>query len=240
MVSIRKLARAMVRTPLHPQWLLGRRRVPEGINRVSGVVLDIGAADRWIESYLPEGVNYVALDYPSTGRDLYGARPHVFADAAHLPFPCDHFDAVICLEVLEHVADPGQVVSEIFRVLKPGCHVWLSMPFLYPLHDAPYDFQRYTEYGLRRDIERAGLEVVTLRKCGHAMRAAGVLMCLAIAGGAHDRRGWQQFLLLPLTLVAVFAINIGAWLSSLIWPDWSHMTTGHQLELRKPQVIPHS
>lgn len=157
MPSIRHLAKLLARTPLRPQWLLGRRRVPVGIATASGTILDIGAADQSIEPHLPAGLDYVALDYPSTGRYLYGAQPHVFADAAHQPFPDSHFERLICLEVLEHVPDPAVVMCEFARVLESDGRAWISMPFLYPLHDAPFDFQRDTEFGLRRDVERAGL-----------------------------------------------------------------------------------
>jgi SAM-dependent methyltransferase len=179
-------------------------------------------------------VEYIALDYPLTGRDLYGAQPHVFGDAARLPFHDRCFDGVICLEVLEHVRDPEKVLAEIARVLRPGGRGWVSMPFLYPLHDAPFDFQRYTEYGLRRDVQRAGLHVTNLRKSGHAVRAAGLLACLAIAGGAYARQGWSKWVLLPVALVGVPAINVMAWLVSLIWPDWNHMGMGYELEVGKP------
>ena len=197
-------------------------------------MLDIGAADRWIEPHLSKSVEYVSLDYLSTGRDLYCARPHVFADAAHLPFQGEYFDGVICLEVLEHLPDPVIVMKEIQRVLRPGGHAWISMPFLYPLHDAPFDFQRYTEFGLLRDIERAGLRVVSLQKSGHAIRAAGLLMCLAVAGGVHTQIGWKKFVLLPFGFIAVVSINVIAWSSSLFWPDWSSMAMGYELEVSKP------
>ena len=232
--SLRKWAAVFAHTPLHPQWLLGRRKVPVGLGSFSGAILDIGAADRWIEPHLPAGTAYVALDYPATGRDLYGARPDIFADGAHLPVSSAYFDGVICLEVLEHVPDPLIVVAEIARVLKPGGRAWLSMPFLYPLHDAPFDFQRYTEYGLRRDIQRAGLEVVALRKSGHAIRSAGLLMSLAIAGGVHARGGRIWWLLLPLVAIFVLAVNLAAWLLSWVWPDWNPVAMGHEIEIRKP------
>ena len=224
----------LARTPLHPQWLLGRRSPPKGVDGVSGRILDIGAADCWIKPSLREGVEYVALDYPATGRDMYRARPAVFGDGAHLPFADECFDGVVCLEVLDHVSDPALVVAEIGRVLRSGGRAWISMPFLYPLHDAPYDFQRYTEYGLRRDALRAGLDVVRLHKSGHSLRAAGLLVCLAIAGGAYAKRGWLKWVMLSLALLDVPAINIAAWVASLIWPDWSHMAMGHELEVRKP------
>ena len=234
MAAPRQWAKALARTPLHPQWLLGRRRVPAGVARACGMLLDVGAADRWIEPLLPDSVEYIALDYPPTGRELYGARPHVFGDAAQLPFRDGCFDNVACLEVLEHVMDPGRVLTEIARILKPGGRAWISMPFLYPLHDAPFDFQRYTEYGLRRDMQRAGLDVASLQKSGHAIRTAGLLICLALAGGAYARQGWAKLLLLPMASVGVLVINMMAWLVSLVWPDWSHMDMGHELEVGKP------
>jgi SAM-dependent methyltransferase len=234
MSTIRQWAQIVTRTPLHPKWLSGARKVPSGIKCISGHILDIGAADRWIESRLPKCVEYVALDYPATGRELYGSKPDVFSDGACLPFSDECFDGVVCLEVLEHVPDPASVMSELARVLKSGGRAWISMPFLYPLHDAPFDFQRYTEYGLRRDAFRAGLEIVSLRKLGHAIRAAGLLVSLAVDGGMYARSGWLKWALLPLSLAFVSLINVTAWLLSCVWPDWKHIGKGHELEVRKP------
>ena len=233
MSKIRKWAKLLTRTPLHPQWLLGARAVPPGVAHISGRVLDIGAADRWIESKLPSSVEYLALDYPATGRDLYGSMPDVFGDGARLPFVDGCLDGVLCLEVLEHVPEPEAVLKEIARVLKHEGRAWISMPFLYPLHDAPFDFQRFTEYGLRRSMQRAGLDISNLRKSGHAIRSAGLLVCLAIAGGVHTRSGWLKWLLLPAAAIMVLFVNVAAWALSFLWPDWGNIAVGHELEVSK-------
>lgn len=232
--GLRRWLALLRRTPLHPQWLLGPRSVPANLASASGTVLDIGAADRWIQAHLPPEVHYVALDYPSTGRDLYHARPDVFGDAARLPLLDESCDGVICLEVLEHVRDPAAVTREISRVLRPGARVWLSMPFLYPVHDAPFDFQRYTEHGLRRDLEAAGLTVLSLKKYGHALRVAGLLVVLAIAGGIAGRHGSFRWLLLPIGGLLILVINLLAWTAGLIWPDWNHIAAGYMIEAAKP------
>ncbi|KFN51267.1 hypothetical protein P873_03100 [Arenimonas composti TR7-09 = DSM 18010] len=198
-----------------------------------GVVVDIGAADRWVRAYLPEGVHYVALDYPVTGRDLYGARPDVFADGAALPFADASVDGVICLEVLEHVADPARVVAEIARVLRPGGDAWISMPFLYPLHDAPHDYQRYTEFGLRRDLGRAGLGVVAMKRTLSAIATAGLLASLAIAGPLRDRRGIGVTLLAAPAAALVLLVNVTAAVLGRMWPDWGHLGIGYEVRARR-------
>lgn len=234
MTSAKRLARWLVRTPLHPQWLLGPRVPPAGISSFRGRLLDIGAADKWLAAHLGEGVEYVALDYPTTGRDLYGARPDVFADAARLPFADASMDGIACLEVIEHVSDPAAVLGEMSRVLRGGGKAWLTMPFLYPVHDAPHDYQRFTEHGLRHAAAKAGLEVEFLGKTGHAVRSAGLLGCLAVAGGAIRRKGMGALLLWPLAGLAILAINVAAFALSLVWPDWDAMGMGHEMVVRKP------
>lgn len=233
MTGLRAFAVALAKTPLHPQWLLGPRRLPLGLELATGIVLDVGAADRWLVPYLSAAADYIALDYPATGQDLYRARPDVFGDGARLPFIDNAIDAVACLEVIEHVPDPAIVITEIARVLRPGGRIWLSIPFLYPVHDAPFDFQRYTAHGLRRDLERAGLQVVSIRQTGHALRTAGLLASLAIAGGVY-RRGGFYTLLIPVAALLVLLINCSVFVLSLAWPDWDAMASGHEAEARKP------
>lgn len=234
MTALRAIARRFARTPLHPQWLLGRREPPLSMRGVVGLVLDIGAADQWIARHLGRGATYVALDHPLTGGTLYGARPNIFGDAAGLPFRDGVFDAVVCLEVLEHVREPEDALLEISRVLRPNGRAFLSMPFLYPVHDAPHDYQRWTENGWRRSLEAAGLVVVAIQSRGSAMRTAGLLACLAITGPLNAGSAWRAAILLPPALLGVLACNLLAWAAEAIWPRWNAMPGGFQVVVRRP------
>lgn len=78
------------------------------------------------------------------------------APADHIPLEADTIDAILCTQVLEHVAEPSSVVGEFRRLLRPGGRLWMVAPLVWFLHEQPYDYYRYTSYGLRHLLERAG------------------------------------------------------------------------------------
>lgn len=90
--------------------------------------------------------------------DIY-ISPHILfvADAHQIPLADASIDCVIIQAVLEHVLDPNQVVSEIYRVLKFGGLVYSETPFLQQVHEGAYDFTRFTESGHRYLFKRFDL-----------------------------------------------------------------------------------
>jgi hypothetical protein len=54
----------------------------------------------------------------------------------------------------------------MFRILKPEGQMILTIPFLFPEHNSPYDFHRYTVHGIKCDCERVGLRVVKIVRFG--------------------------------------------------------------------------
>ncbi len=89
-------------------------------------------------------------------------RPDVQADAAHLPFRATAFDVVICSELLEHIHNPDRVLSETYRVLKPGGVLLLTVPFLFPVHADPRDYLRYTDQYLSLLLKTSGFEDIEI------------------------------------------------------------------------------
>lgn len=84
----------------------------------------------------------------------------VFASLDNMPFESDSFDTVLCTNVLEHISSMEQSFKEVTRVIKQGGYLILSVPFLYPIHESPNDYYRYTEYGLRHQLESNGFKIV--------------------------------------------------------------------------------
>jgi SAM-dependent methyltransferase len=130
------------------RWLAGRA------GEVSGHLLDVGAGNRPFEGwYRPLTTWSVAIDVvpaPDLG---------ALSLANALPFSDRSFDTVMCTSVLEHVEEPERAVEEMARVLKPGGRLLITVPFLYPTHEAPFDFWRTTHHGLESLLERHGFDV---------------------------------------------------------------------------------
>jgi len=78
----------------------------------------------------------------------WGTNPNIFADVTRTPLSAKSVDCILCTEVLEHLPDPQACVDEMHRLLRDGGLVFASVPFFYPVHADPYDFQRFTEAGL--------------------------------------------------------------------------------------------
>ena len=78
----------------------------------------------------------------------------LIADAHNLPFENESFDTVIMQAVIEHLHSPNKAVDEAFRVLKKGGILYLEVPFLQGFHADPHDYQRFTEVGLKKLVEK--------------------------------------------------------------------------------------
>jgi SAM-dependent methyltransferase len=87
-----------------------------------------------------------------------GRAADVIAPLDALPLEDASVDAILCTQVLEHVADPAAVLAELARVMVPGAPLLLTVPLVVQLHEEPYDFFRYTPYALERLLEAAGFE----------------------------------------------------------------------------------
>jgi SAM-dependent methyltransferase len=166
-----------------------------------GDLLDVGCGAAPYRGFFDVDT-HVTLDWPNSlhRRD----RIDVYASAELLPFADASFDTVLCTEVLEHLREPGTAVSEAARVLRPGGHLIASIPFLYGIHEQPWDFGRFTEFGLRSLFEGHGLEPVHLFERGGSVAVItdlasklGYRMGRSGLTAMHVPRSVQNFVLSP-------------------------------------------
>jgi SAM-dependent methyltransferase len=172
----------------------------------------------------------VAIDIRrGTGVDL-------LTDAHALALADASFDVVLCTEVLEHLREPQRAIDEMHRVLKPGGSLLLTTRFLFPIHDAPHDYYRFTKYGLQHLLRR--FEILELNEETTTMGTLAVLV---------QRVGMQtetrtRALSRGLWLVAAQAIRPWSFLvgqefgdSRRTLPMRGIMTSGYHVRCRKIQ-----
>lgn len=85
-------------------------------------LLDIGADDNYIRSFLPENIKYYSLDYQGDQDYIHNL------DNFPIPIGNGQFDIILCLETLEHTLYPHKIMQEIVRIAKPNALFLLSMP----------------------------------------------------------------------------------------------------------------
>jgi SAM-dependent methyltransferase len=132
----------------------------------SGKLLDLGCGHVPLYSAYKEIIDEnICIDWAES------LHQNEFLDVIHdltkpLPLDSESFDTVVCSDVLEHIPTPAAAIQEISRVLKPGGVLLLNVPFMYWVHEAPYDFHRYTEFALKRLCEISDLDVIQLNPVG--------------------------------------------------------------------------
>lgn len=122
---------------------------------MNGVIFDLGCGTRPYENdILLYADFYIGVDWSNT---LHGLQADLVADLNQpLPIRNNVADAVVSFQVLEHLCEPQMMLNEAFRILRPEGRIFLSVPFQWWVHEAPWDYFRFTRYGLEHIFKKAG------------------------------------------------------------------------------------
>lgn len=128
----------------------------------SGRMIDIGCGTKPYEGLLrPHVSEHVGVDREQPFNTK--ARVDLVGTAYEIPVPDASFDCALSTAALEHLAEPEQALAECKRVLKAGGTAIYSVPFIWHVHMPPWDYYRFTEFGLRHVFEKSGFEVVEIK-----------------------------------------------------------------------------
>jgi len=136
------------------------------------MVLDVGSGEAPYRE-LFDGHTYVTVDW---AQQSAGWPVDIVAPANAIPLDTGSVDAIVCTQVLEHVPEPGEVLDEFFRLLKPGGQLWLTAPLTWYLHEIPHDYYRYTAWGLRHLLERSGFIDIDIQAMNDSMGTVAELL----------------------------------------------------------------
>jgi SAM-dependent methyltransferase len=180
--------------PLERKSILSFVRAAASALPPGAVVLDVGAGDAPYRELFAH-CEYLTSDWAQSQHEG-AAGAAILAPADRIPLQTGSVDAILMTQVLEHVPEPQRVLDEAARLLRPGKTIYISVPFVWELHELPHDYWRFTPASLGHLLRAAGFEAVEIRPrtdcfttLAQLLLNVGVAMGRAPDGrdGARDR-----------------------------------------------------
>lgn len=128
--------------------------VPDG-----ALVLDAGSGHAPYQ-HLFQHARYESADFEKVDK-AYATSTYV-CDLQSIPVEDQRFDFILFNQVMEHLPEPKRVLAELHRILKPGGKMIYTGPLFYEEHEQPYDFYRYTQFGLHHLFNATGFAIERL------------------------------------------------------------------------------
>ena len=130
---------------------------------LKGRLLDFGCGNKPYED-LFDVQEYIGLDIEESGHSHKNEQVDIYYNGKTIPFDDNHFDSILSVEVFEHLFNLEQILNELHRVLKPGGHMFITIPFVWYEHEIPYDFARYTSFGIDYLLKKSGFKIIAIEK----------------------------------------------------------------------------
>lgn len=190
-------------------WYQLHKSVMKSLPYIKGKCADIGSGNSPYKKYLINHIEeYISIDKGNTHEHMFNSSKEKFIDAdiKKLPFEENCFDTIILTQVLEHIDEPFHALNEIKRVLKKDGVLILSVPFIYQAHAIPYDYFRFSEYGLKKICKDYNFQIKEFHYQGYL----GTTIFSIINGFLWELSSKNKLLrntiFLPFLLL-IFAIN---------------------------------
>ena len=211
---------------------LARRGLARAVQSYSkvlhGKLLDVGCGTKPYRSAFVVD-EYIGLDIDNEYSRKRGIADE-FYDGRIFPFLENEFEAILCNQVLEHVFNPDEFLSEIYRVMKPDEKMLVTVPFVWDEHEQPYDYARYSSFGLKALLEKNGSDVIAHEKIGSD---ASIIFQLINAYLYKVTQHWNKYLKLLFTFFVMSWINLMGLLASALSPKNPDLFLDHVVLVRK-------
>ncbi len=190
-------------------WFQLKKSIKKSIPYIKGKCIDIGSGNSPYKKYIINNVDeYICVDKSNVHQHLFSNSKEKFIDAdiKNLPFENNSFDTVILTQVLEHIDEPFKALSEIKRVLKKDGILILSVPFIYQAHAIPYDYFRFSEYGLKKICQDYNFHILEFHRQGYLGTTIFSILNGAIWNLISRKKYLRNTIALPFLLL-IFSLN---------------------------------
>lgn len=180
-----------------------------------GNLLDVGCGIKPYEKLFVVDT-YNGIDIKESGHDHSLSKVDLYFDGEHIPYENSSYDYVISTEVFEHCFNLDSLLCEIRRVLKKNGELFFTVPFCWNEHEVPYDFARYSQFGLKCILEKNGFEIIEIKKSTTFIETLLQLFILYIYSNIFPRNRYLKVLLVP---IIIMPITLFAKILTAILPD---------------------
>lgn len=135
------------------------KRISQLAGEFHGKVLDVGCGTKPYRELFDVDI-YHGLEYADSASGIKHKSQDFIYDGHKFPFRNEAYDGVIVCEVLEHIFNPDEFLSEISRCVKGGGMLLLTVPFVWDEHEQPGDFARYTSFGIEYLLKKHGFKII--------------------------------------------------------------------------------
>lgn len=189
-----------------------KKSLDEQLKYFTGKLLDAGCGKMPYRNYIENNSNvteYIGLDIESAISYDDNTKPDITWNGVTMPFENGSFNTCIATEVLEHCPDPEVFLKEVNRVLKPNGLIFLTIPFLWNLHEVPHDEYRYTPFSLERHLKAAGFVNISIKASGGWHLSLAQLLGLWVRRAPMNKRlrRFLSYLFLPIIKILIFFGN---------------------------------
>ncbi|MCX6155650.1 MAG: class I SAM-dependent methyltransferase [Candidatus Kapabacteria bacterium] len=181
---------------------------------MKGCLLDFGCGSKPYKNIF-NVEKYIGVDIEVSGHDHKNENIDFYYDGKTLPFENETYDSAFSSEVLEHIFTPDAIISEISRVLKSGAYFLMTVPFVWDEHEVPYDYGRYSSFGIKFLLEQHNFEVVKISKTSHYIEVLFQMLNAYIFQILFPANKILKMLLVPFFIAP---ITITGMIISLILP----------------------
>lgn len=189
---------------LNPSWLIDeklKKDIRNASKYARGNLLDIGCGNKpYYNIFAPKVVSYTGLDIPLHYKNIKKRRKiDKIGSALKIPYPDNHFYTVVSFQVLEHIKNSEKFFQEAYRVLKYDGHLILTTNLNWFLHEEPYDFFRFTKYGLSYLAKNNGFKITYIKPQYGFWAMIGQRLSMYLFSLAPNRI-IKSFLLIPCSI----------------------------------------
>jgi SAM-dependent methyltransferase len=203
---------------INPFWFIRRglyKNIKLNAGELTGKVLDFGCGSKPYENLFKNATEYIGVDLEVTGHDHKLSKVDTYYNGKDIPYPDGYFDSVFASEVFEHVDNLEEIITEIHRVLNKDGKMLITVPFVWNEHEIPYDFRRFSKFGLESILINNHFKIEKTITTTHFIETLFQLFVLYIY---HLFSSKSKLLNLVFTVIFIFPLNIIGLIITNIFP----------------------